>query len=77
MKIFNKTTKKVVRVEGDGSIKLILEDQDEVCSRSMDGNWNIGTGNFGYDYRSVVNSEGVTSSSYRNIMNYLNQKNKF
>ena len=47
---------RIVRIEGDGSIKLILEDQDQTCE-SADGNWNIPTetggevktGNFGYD----------------------------
>ena len=33
---------RVVRIQGDGSIKLILEDQDNTCATS-DGNWNIPT----------------------------------
>ena len=48
---------RIVRIEGDSSIKLILEDKDEECSATMNGNWDIPTttggstfiGNFGYD----------------------------
>ena len=47
---------RIVRIEGDGSVKLILEDQDSTCA-SSNGNWDIPTtpggstlaGNFGYD----------------------------
>ena len=40
---------RIVRIEGDGSIKLILEDQNTTCeSNTYTGNWNIGTGTFGY-----------------------------
>ena len=34
---------RIVRIAGDGSIKLILEDQDSTCA-SSDGNWDIPTG---------------------------------
>ena len=47
---------RTVRIAGDESVKLILEDQDETCSETMDGNWDILTTtggtikkrNFGY-----------------------------
>ena len=32
---------RIVRIQGDGSIKLILEDQNELCSVNMNGNWGI------------------------------------
>ena len=61
---------RIVRIEGDGSIKLILEDQDQTCANS-NGNWDIPTttggntkvGNFGYDN---------TTYSGKTIANYLN-----
>ena len=52
---------RIVRISGDGSIKLILEDQYAICNDVEDidgdgtedykftGNWNIGLGNYGYD----------------------------
>ena len=55
---------RIVRIAGDGSIKLILEDQDNTCATS-NGNWDIGYGEFGYN---EINF-GTYSS---NIMNYLN-----
>ena len=32
---------RIVRIEGDGSTKLILEDQDQLCSKNMNSDWNI------------------------------------
>ena len=62
---------RIVRIEGDGSVKLILEDQDESCSEEMNGNWDIPTttggtqktGNFGYTL--TANNDA--------IINYLNK----
>ena len=73
---------RAVRIAGDGSIKLILEDQDNTCATS-DGNWNIPTtiggttktGNFGYTQhaaKTLTASDGTQNSSNRYIMNYLN-----
>ena len=73
---------RAVRIVGDGSIKLILEDQDNTCVTS-DGNWNIPTttggttksGNFGYTQyaaKKLTASDGTQNSSVRILMNYLN-----
>ena len=73
---------RIVRITGDGSIKLILEDQDSTCATS-DGNWNIPTttggttktGNFGYTQhaaKTLTASDGTQNSSNGYIMNYLN-----
>ncbi len=73
---------RAVRIAGDGSIKLILEDQDSTCA-SSDGNWNIPTttggttkvGNFGYTQyaaNTLTASDGTKNSSAIYIMNYLN-----
>lgn len=78
---------RIVRIQGDGSIKLILEDQDNTCSAS-DGNWNIPTttgGNetntdYGYishDANSLTASDGTKNSKEINIMNYLFSENKY
>ena len=74
---------RVVRIAGDGSIKIILEDQDELCSETMDGNWNIPTttggtirtGNFGYtEYAAgtLTASDGTQNSNTKYLINYLN-----
>ena len=73
---------RAVRIAGDGSVKLILEDQDSTCATS-DGNWNIPTttggtrkdGNFGYTKHAantLTASNGKKNSSAKNLMNYLN-----
>ena len=73
---------RAVRISGDGSIKLILEDQDSTCATS-DGNWNISTatggttktGNFGYtEYalNTLTASDGTQNSNTKSLMNYLN-----
>ena len=66
---------RIVRIEGDGSIKLILEDQDYITNgspcASSNGNWDIPTttggnttiGNFGYDN---------STYSGKDIASYLN-----
>ena len=75
---------RAVRIAGDGSIKLILEDQDSTCATS-DGNWNIPTttggttkiGDFGYtEYAGyeLVAPDGTKTSKTKYIMNYLNIK---
>lgn len=57
---------RIVRVAGDGSTKLILEDATYECNNaSFTGNWNIGRGTYGYD-----------EDEYYNIkLNYLNPEN--
>lgn len=66
---------RIVRIAGDGTTKLILEDQYTTCddtetettSAVYTGNWNIGKGNYGYD-----SSSKSTSGSILYKMNYLN-----
>lgn len=73
---------RIVRVLGDGSVRLILEDQDSTCSNS-DGNWNIPTitggtvkkGNFGYTQHAATTltaSDGTQNSGTKYLMDYLN-----
>ena len=74
---------RIVRISGDGSIKLILEDQKNTCENSTDVNWNISTimggttttGNFGYT-STVIDKVQVGPESYRDYtlykMDYLN-----
>ena len=73
---------RAVRIVGDESVKLILEDQDSTCA-SSDGNWNIPTStggttkvvNFGYTQyaaNTLTASDGTNNSSAKYIMNYLN-----
>ncbi len=46
---FNGMCWRIVRIEGDGSIKLILEDKTNTCKDAIGGeNASIGTGTFGY-----------------------------
>ena len=66
---------RIVRIAGDGSIKLILEDQDNTCATS-DGNWDIPTetggtvkdkGHFGftkYATGELTTSDGSARNTY-------------
>ena len=75
---------KIVRILGDGSIRLILEDKDTTCQNSGDDvNWNIPTtpgganktGNFGYtEYaaNTLTASDGTKNSDSIYVMDYLN-----
>ena len=69
---------RIVRIDGDGNIKLILEDKDTSCEdidyENGDGNWDIATtpggnvtrGNFGYG------TVEVDSNKSHNYFNYIN-----
>ena len=67
---------RIVRIAGDGSTKLILEDQNTTCENSSyTGNWNIGTGNYGYTYYAsgslTASDKTTTNTSEKYVMNYL------
>ena len=73
---------RAVRIAGDESIKLILEDQDNVCAES-DGNWNIPTtvggntktsklGYTQYDADALTASDGTKNTETKYVMDYLN-----
>ena len=57
---------RIVRIEGDGSTKLILEDKSVECDdAAFIGDWEIGNGTYGYD-----------ADDYGNyVFNYLNPEN--
>ena len=71
---------RIVRVSGDESIKLILEDQYEVCSNNMAGNWDIsidGRGLFGYtkyDENTLTASDGTKNAKKIYVADYLTGK---
>ena len=79
---------RVVRIAGDGSTKLILEDQYAECDDTTEndkgtdgivytGNWNIGSGNYGYDAYargSLTALDGSTNSDTVSIPNYLSNR---
>ena len=40
---------RIIRIKGNGDIRVILEDKNETCSANMDGDWKIGNYNIGYE----------------------------
>jgi len=73
---------RIVRINGDGTTKLILEDQDQPCSTSINGDWGIPTttggstytGNFGYSQyakETLTASDGKQNSGTIYLMDYL------
>ena len=70
---------KIVRIEGDGSTKLILEDRNTKCnSSSYTGNWSDGTKiEFGYDSNNkadFLNYSGGLADSLKNFQTTLSTK---
>jgi len=79
---------RIVRVEGDGSVKLILEDRNEQCNdkegKDLNGNGTYFTGNwsdntqyiFGFDSNikpDLINYTGGLFDAFKNFQNILNQ----
>ena len=75
---------RIVRIAGDGSIKLMLEDKNEVCSENIDGDWRIPNvqggdlfqGNFGYTYYDNLSNITLLSSNdnTKKTMQFLNKR---
>lgn len=57
---------RIVRIQGDGGIKLILEDKNTTCnSETFTGNWQLGKGNYGSTYfKSETTSNEVYPANY-------------
>ena len=71
---FNNMCWRIVRIEGDGAIKITLAAQKK-CSEitsSDTGTAFIGTGHYGVTYDYVTNSSGATSSSKKYVADYVN-----
>ena len=73
---------KIIRIEGDGSIKLLLDDQDNLCSSST-SNYSIpvetggekvlvGIGNIPNATGTMTASDGSTNEKNVYVANYLN-----
>ena len=61
---------KIIRIAGDGSIKLILDNQTTTCEKTNGVSDSIiGTGNFGIEGDRICNQDGCTG---KNIPNYIN-----
>ena len=64
---FNGMCFRIVRIEGDGSIKLILEDKTTTCKNAIGGeNSFIGTGQYGYKTTTLNGVENVIVGDYEN-----------
>ncbi len=70
---FNNMCWRIVRIEGDGSIKITLAAQKK-CSEITESDIDtafIGTGHYGYNKGKVTNSLGQQSSGDKNVADYL------
>ena len=65
---------RIVRIQGDGSVKLILEDQDSICE-SSDGNWNIPASNGTELTLNTSTSTAYTTGNFGN--EYLIDSDKY
>lgn len=60
---------RIVRIAGDGSIKIILEDAYNKCDDDeYTGNWSIGEADYGFEAVNI----STTGTFYTNSLNYLN-----
>ena len=64
---FNNMCYRIVRIDGNSNIKLILEDKDNNCETS-DGNWNIEKGN--YDLM-LTSLENFQTNNLNNVIDKL------
>lgn len=67
---------RIVRIQGDGSVKLILEDLDSTCANS-NGDWKLSNykGTYGvnvYEIGELADSNGNTNTVRTFLKNYLN-----
>ena len=73
---------RIVRISGDGSLKLVLEDKNATCeSSNYSGNWSIfgggkNIGSFGYDSYGkgkyiALDNVTVNESGYRYVIDYF------
>ena len=63
---------RIVRIDGEGNIKIILQDKDYECNNSsFTGNWSIGIGTFGHTYYDFY-KEGEDSLTTLIIMDDYN-----
>ncbi len=64
---FNNMCWRIVRIEGDGSIKLILYDKTKTCKDATGGdNAFIGTGQYGYKIGTIDELENIEIPDYEN-----------
>ena len=64
---FNNMCWHIVRIEGDGSIKLILEDKESTCENAIGGeNSFIEKGEYGYNNTTLNGVENVKVADYEN-----------
>ena len=64
---FNNMCWRIVRIEGDGSIKLILEDQTKTCEDATGGeNAFIGEGTYGYIHKQLESGMDFYIPDYEN-----------
>ena len=64
---FNNMCWKITRIEGDGSVKLVLWNKESVCTNNLGYKIDVGKGNIGY---TETSSDGTTQYVY----DYLNNK---
>ncbi len=74
---------RIVRIEGDGSIKLVLEDKNTVCNDNVDndgdgdadykytGDWSLGLGNYGYTTNKVHSYLTPTENANKSMVKYF------
>ena len=61
---------RIVRISGDSSIKIVLDNQNNTCDKANnEKDWNIGNSNFGYDATKYLISSNGTE--YKKLMNYV------
>lgn len=62
---------KIVRIEGDRSIKLVLDDKNNKCSNSNKNNI-IGTANYGYLIENDITIPSINNDNNNSLKNVLN-----
>lgn len=68
---------RIVRINGDGTAKLVLEDKNTTCnSETYTGNYQYGNGTFGYTLETLSDKTKVYKNNFLNYENGLYDKLK-
>lgn len=73
---YNNMCWRIIRIEGDGSIKMLLEDKSQECNSSITGDWAIASGNYGYD-ETTIDSTSIYTANYLKATKESSAKSNF
>ena len=65
---------RIIRIDGNGNTKLLLEDKTNTCENMIENDWSIGKGTYGstkYAKGTLTDSSGNTNTYASTVANYI------